>query len=55
MKECNMINLEVRDINCRNVKEDNFFGVYKDVGFLVDYYWQVRIQRIKRKDEGKLG
>lgn len=28
MKGCNMINSEVRDINCRNVKEDNFSGAH---------------------------
>lgn len=28
MKGCNMINSEVRDTNCRNVKEDHFSGAH---------------------------
>lgn len=46
-----MINSEVRDMNCRHMKEDNVSGTHKDVGLLVGHQKQAGIQMVKGKDE----
>ena len=38
-----MINSEVRDMNCRHMKEDNVSGTHKDVGLLAGHQKQAGI------------